>query len=162
VLVCSPHIHWNGGDQVNRRDFMGLFGGAAVSPLLVQAQSPTSAKVGIVYPGLPGAATSRVAAFREGLRAGRWSDERVELLLRVASGDAARTATMTAELVRERVDVLVPVSWSAVHAAWSATKTIPTVAFDLETDPVASGLAASLAHPGGTSLASSSISPTSA
>ena len=37
----------------------------------------------------------------------------------------------------------------AVDAARAATKTTPIIAFDLETDPVASGIAASLAHPGG-------------
>lgn len=46
-------------------------------------------------------------------------------------------------------DVLVAVAAVAVDAARAATKMTPIIAFDLETDPVASGIAVSLAHPGG-------------
>ena len=57
--------------------------------------------------------------------------------------------TSPQELVRLPVDVLVAVSPSAVRAASNATTTLPIVAHDLETDPVASGRVASLARPGG-------------
>ncbi len=48
-----------------------------------------------------------------------------------------------------RVDVIIAISPSGVRAAREATMTIPIVAVDLETDPVASGLAKSLRQPGG-------------
>jgi putative tryptophan/tyrosine transport system substrate-binding protein len=44
---------------------------------------------------------------------------------------------------------MIPVSPAAVHAALAATTTIPIIALDLESDPVASGLIKSLARPGG-------------
>ena len=56
---------------------------------------------------------------------------------------------MATELIASNVDVLVAISPAAVQALRSLTSTIPIVAFDLETDPVGSGLVKSLARPGG-------------
>ena len=56
---------------------------------------------------------------------------------------------MAAELVGLKVDVLYVSGPAAVRAAKNATSTIPIVALDLETDPVASGLVQSLGRPGG-------------
>jgi putative tryptophan/tyrosine transport system substrate-binding protein len=56
---------------------------------------------------------------------------------------------MASELVERNVDVLVASSPAAVQAIRLLTSTIPVVAFDLETDPVGSGLVKSLARPGG-------------
>jgi putative ABC transport system substrate-binding protein len=53
------------------------------------------------------------------------------------------------ELVERKVDVIVAVSAPAVTAARSATTTTPIVAFDLESDPIGSGLINSLSRPGG-------------
>ena len=68
----------------------------------------------------------------------RWGEEKLE-----------RLRNHAAELVRRNVDVIVASSSPAVQAARQATQTIPIVALDMETDPVASGLAASFARPGG-------------
>ena len=62
---------------------------------------------------------------------------------------ADRLRDQAAELVRLKVDVIVASSSPAVQMARQVTQRIPIVALDLETDPVASGLAASLAQPGG-------------
>jgi putative ABC transport system substrate-binding protein len=58
-------------------------------------------------------------------------------------------ANLAAELVRLNVDAIHAAGPAAVRAARSATSTIPIVAHDFETDPVASGLIASLGRPGG-------------
>ena len=68
---------------------------------------------------------------------------------RVADSDPARLPRLAAELIEEKVDVVVAVSTAAVRAVQAASTTIPIVAHDLETDPVASGLIASYAQPGG-------------
>jgi len=68
---------------------------------------------------------------------------------RFAAGSEDRLREYAAEAVRLKVDLIVAVSSSAVRAAANATKTIPIVALDLESDPVASGFVASLARPGG-------------
>jgi hypothetical protein len=91
----------------------------------------------------------RIAAWREGLRAvGYREPDQVELIIRVTGSDPSRIGPMASELVERNVDVLVPISPAAVQAVRSLTSTIPIVAFDLETDPVGSGLVKSLARPG--------------
>src|SRR5262249_53337640 len=88
-------------------------------------------------------------AFREGLKAAGWGDGQVQIEARFAESVSARNAALAQELVGQKVDVLAPISFISVEAARAATRTIPVVCFDLETDPVASGLAATLARPGG-------------
>ena len=67
---------------------------------------------------------------------------------RFADGDAERLNGLAAELVRLKVDVLVAAGPQAAAAAKRATTTLPIVMV-VSNDPVASGLAASLARPGG-------------
>jgi ABC-type uncharacterized transport system substrate-binding protein len=68
---------------------------------------------------------------------------------RFAGDSEARLLQYAGEAVRLKADVIVAVSSASVRAAANATKTIPIVGLDLETDPVASGFIASLARPGG-------------
>ena len=68
---------------------------------------------------------------------------------RYAEGHVERMPALAAELVRLQVDVIFTTTPAGVRAATQATKTVPIVAVDLETEPVASGLVASLARPGG-------------
>lgn len=68
---------------------------------------------------------------------------------RTAHSDPSRFAQAAAELVRLRVDVIFAHSASAVRAAYAATRTIPIVANDFVTDPVAEGYVESYNRPGG-------------
>ena len=127
---------------MRRREFLGVLGGAAaVWPLAARAQQGRVPKIGFLYPGNATASVSRIAAFREGLRSAGFPDDQVELVARSADGDPKRVASMAAELINLKVDVLIPTSPIAVQAVRDST--IPIVAFDLETDPVGSGLVAS-------------------
>jgi len=136
---------------VKRREFITLLGGAAAWPLAARAQQPTkTAKVGILYPGTAATLLSRVAGLREGLRAAGYREpDNVELLSRAAEGDPKRIAPLAMELAERKVDVMLPISPAAVHAALAASATIPIVALDVESDPIASGLIKSLSRPGG-------------
>jgi putative ABC transport system substrate-binding protein len=87
--------------------------------------------------------------FREGLRYSGWNSEQVEIAARFAENQATKNKLLAGELLQMEPDVLVAVAAVAVDAARAATKMTPIIAFDLETDPVASGIAVSLAHPGG-------------
>lgn len=136
--------------SMRRRSFLALiFGAVAASPPAARAQPARAAKIGLLYPGPVAAANLRVDTLRSVLRASGWPDDRVEIAVRFADGDSSRAPALAEELVDLKCDVILSVSFLAVDAVRKATKTIPIVAFDLETDPIAGGIALDLAHPGG-------------
>jgi putative tryptophan/tyrosine transport system substrate-binding protein len=132
-----------------RREFITLVGGAAVAwPLAARAQQAGSVpRIGVLYPGPQAGAPPRVQALLDGLRAGGYSQ--VEIVLRVADGDPSRIIPLMTEVIASKVDVFCAIGPAVTRAARSATETLPIVATDLESDPVDTGWAASLAHPGG-------------
>jgi putative ABC transport system substrate-binding protein len=135
-----------------RRHFITLLGGViAAWPLAARAQqSPKIAKVGILYPGTTGTLPSRIAGLREGLQAAGYREpDNIELVAQAAQGDPMRIAPLAMELAEHKVDVMVPVSPAAIDAALAASATIPIVALDLESDPIARGWIKSLSRPGG-------------
>jgi putative ABC transport system substrate-binding protein len=69
-------------------------------------------------------------------------------LIRGSEGDPTKLAALAADPIARKVDVIIAVSPLAVRAAQSGSATVPIVAADLESDPVASGFVATLAHPG--------------
>jgi putative tryptophan/tyrosine transport system substrate-binding protein len=137
-------------DQLRRREFITLLGGVAW-PIGARAQqTPQVPRVGFVYPGSKTAAASRIEAILSGLRvSGFAASAQIELMVRTAEGDPAQITPLVAEVMAATVNVFIANGPAVLHAARSATRTIPIVAIDLETDPVASGAAATLARPGG-------------
>jgi putative ABC transport system substrate-binding protein len=131
---------------VRRREVLALFGAAGAWPLAVGAQQHKW-RVGFLHPGRSEYVNLRIAAFREGLAAR--DDAEVEIVARVANERFERLPEMAAELIALRPQAICAVSPPAVRAAQAATRSVPIVAMDLESDPVASGWAASLARPGG-------------
>ena len=98
----------------------------------------------------------RVEAFREGLSAlGYVEGKNIVIDYRYAEGDERRLADLAAEFVRLKVDAIVVTGTQGALAAKHATRTIPIVT-TTGSNPVARGVIASLAHPGGniTGLAS--------
>jgi putative ABC transport system substrate-binding protein len=137
---------------MRRREFLGLVSsGAAAWPLAGHAQqAATAPKVGLLYPGPKTAATIRIDSILKGVReSGYAAPAPLEIVLRTTDGDPARIASLAAEIVRAKVDVLLAVGREVLEAFRSATATVPIVAMDLESDPVGSGLVVSVAHPGG-------------
>ena len=134
---------------MRRREFVAMLGASAVSwPRRALAQERP--RVGYLHPGNAAAVKMRAAAFREGFSARRAPGTRdVDIVLRVADGEPERLPDMAKELVSLRVDAILAVSPTGVRAATDATQTIPIIAVDLESDPIASGWATSLARPGG-------------
>ena len=138
--------------MMKRREFITLLGGAAAAwPCAADAQQPPkTAKVGILYPGMMATLPSRISGLREGLQAAGYREpDSIEFLPRAADGDPARIASLAMELAERKVDVMLPASPAAVHAALAASATIPIVALDLESDPIANGWIKSLSRPGG-------------
>jgi putative ABC transport system substrate-binding protein len=136
---------------MKRREFMTVVGGAMAawsSASRAQQGSPVQ-KVGFLYPGPSTPAASRIEAFLAGLRtAGYRAPEQVEFIPRFADGDPTRLPALAAELIDQNVDVIAAVSTGAANAVRAGTTTTPIVALDLETDPVSTGMVASLARPG--------------
>ena len=88
-------------------------------------------------------------AFRQGLRnLGYVEGKNINFEHRYAEGRSERLPDLAEELVRLKVDILVGTDSSAARAAKNATTTIPVI-FTTGANPVATGLVASLARPGG-------------
>ena len=137
---------------MKRREFITLLGGAVVAwPLTARAQQGAKVpRIGFLYPGPQQAVAARLEALLNGLRtAGYSAPAQVEVVVRSAEGDPGRIGPLMEEIIKQNVDAIFAIGPAVVQAARSATRLIPIIALDLETDPVASGLAASIAHPGG-------------
>jgi putative tryptophan/tyrosine transport system substrate-binding protein len=133
---------------MKRREFITLLGGAAVAPLVANAQQGKLTRIGALV--LTSAdAQSLAKALREGLRElGYAEGQNLVFEFRSADGNADRLPNLAAELVRLPVDVLVATFTPCALAAKQATTTVPIVMAAVA-DPVGSGLVQSLARPGG-------------
>jgi putative ABC transport system substrate-binding protein len=137
-------------DQLHRREFISLLGGASAWPLPASAQQATKAPtVGFLFPGPRAGMLARVEAMLNGLHAADYrASPQVELVLRASDGDPTRIAPLVAEIVKSKVDVILATGPEVPQAFRSATTTIPIIAVDFESDPVGSGLVDSIARPG--------------
>src|SRR5262245_11656443 len=123
--------------DVRRRDFIALLGGAAVWPLAARAQhSRKLRRIGILNP--ESASLAPLPAFLDELRLLGWRDQDNMLLdIRSAEGRYELVPKLAEDLIRAGVDVIYTLGPDATLASATATKTLPIVAIDLETDPVA-------------------------
>lgn len=137
---------------MRRRDFITLVSGAAAGwPLSVSAQQPT---VGFLDDRSPGTVPDFVAGWRKGLRETGFIDgQNIAIEYRWADGRSERLPEFAADLVRRKVDVIVATGVAAPIAK-AATSSIPIV-FVVGSDPVGTGLVASLNRPGGNSTGAS-------
>jgi putative tryptophan/tyrosine transport system substrate-binding protein len=133
---------------MRRREFVTLVGGAAAWPLATRAQPARLPTVGFLGAGTLSAWSIWTAAFVQRLGELGWIDGRtIAIDYRWAEGRSERYTEIGAEFVRLKVDVIVTVG-IAVSALKQLTSVIPIV-FAAASDPVGSGLVASLARPGG-------------
>jgi putative tryptophan/tyrosine transport system substrate-binding protein len=122
----------------------------AGAPLTAAAQQPGKVfRIGILSPA-ERSSTKIFDAFREGLRdLGYIDGQNIRIEYRLAAGDTSRLHAMAGELVRLPVEVIVTDTQKSAVIVHEATRTIPIVGATLGPDPVAAGLATSLARPGG-------------
>jgi putative ABC transport system substrate-binding protein len=116
------------------------------APRVAEAQLETVRRIGVLTGGSP---PSHRAALTEALRERGYVEGRnLVIESRWAEGRPESLPGLAAELVRLKVDVIVTFATPATVAATAATATIPIIMTDVG-DPVAGGLVASLARPGG-------------
>ena len=137
--------------MISRRRLLLAVGVALAAPLAALAQQQgTTVRIGLLdLAAADPASVARWKAFRERLRELGYVDgQNAVFLLRRADEQVGRLPTLAAELIDARVDILATASSEAALAAKQATSSIPIVTAT-GGDPVASGLTASLARPGG-------------
>jgi putative ABC transport system substrate-binding protein len=132
---------------MKRREFLRFIAGTAVAwPIGARAQqSAKKPRIGAL--GLERWLPAVAQAFSEGI--GQFDSTEVAIEQRNADGRPELFPKVAADLVRLNVDVIFARGPGALAAAKNATTSIPIVAIDLESDPVAMGFVNTLARPGG-------------
>jgi len=136
--------------MMERRTFMTLVsGGLLAAPLATEAQQARKVpRVGVLA-GQSAEISPPILTLREGLRElGYVEGQNIAIEWRWAHGKDERFPDLAAELVSLKVDIIVAPTTASAQAAQRATKTIPIV-MGFVTDPVALGVVANLARPGG-------------
>jgi putative tryptophan/tyrosine transport system substrate-binding protein len=137
---------------MRRRKFIAGLGSAAAWPGAARAQQPSRMRrIGVLmlFGESEPEGKALLAEFTQGLAELGWTDGRTILMdVRWAASNIDRTRTFAKELVDLQPDVIVASGTPATAALQRETRTIPVV-FVIVGDPVGSGFAASLSHPGG-------------
>jgi len=135
---------------MRRREFITLFGGAAAAwPLSARAQQPAMPVIGFLSSGWRESDAPRLTGLRRGLNdTGYVEGQNLVVEYRWAENELDRLPTLAASLVQTRVALIVTPGLPTTRAAKAATTSIP-ILFAVGTDPVQTGLVASLNLPGG-------------
>jgi putative tryptophan/tyrosine transport system substrate-binding protein len=136
---------------MKRREFIALIGAVATTwPVVMRAEVQSKHyHIAVLLSGTGDSNVRSIDAFRQGLRElGLDEGQNVDVQYRYAEGDLTQVSSLVAELVGLKPDVIVTNFTAGALAAKQATSAIPIVSWTL-TDPVALGLVASEARPGG-------------
>src|SRR5262245_2358844 len=143
---------------MRRREFIALIGGAVAWPSAAPAQQAGKVwRIGMLDTARRELNTANVVAFLKGLRQfGFVEPDNLVIEYRSAEGQYERLPDLVSELLRFKVDVIVVRGTVEIVAVKNATSTTPVV-MSAVGDPVAAGIVANLAHPGGNITGLSSL-----
>ena len=135
---------------MKRRTFVvGLAAAIGILPAALAQTAGAVPEIVLFYTGPVASAELRARLIREDLTAaGLVEGKNFSLTMKVAR-DNDELSRLASELIHPGVAVVLAIGPAALRAAEATSAIIPIVALDLETDPVKTGLAKSLAHPGG-------------
>ena len=144
--------------DMRRREFISLLGGAAAWPLAARAQQ-TGRVWRVAVIGASSPLPAMLSAFREALQQRGWTEgKNLSIDVRWPKVSFTQEPGLISEVSHSNVDVIVAWATPTALAVRRATTTIPIVFLGIS-DPVGSGLAASLPHPGGNATGSSNVAP---
>ena len=128
-------------------------------PDFAQAQAAKIPHIGFQLDAPVSTAAARIEAFRQGLRELAYIEgKNIIIDWRSTEGKPERSSEIAAEFARLKVDVIVSGGPAATRSIKEATSTIPIV-MGQDTDPVGSGLIASLRRPGGNITGLAALAP---
>jgi putative tryptophan/tyrosine transport system substrate-binding protein len=145
---------------MKRREFIVALGAAAVWSLSARAQHTGKIpRIGFMGNSTAALEANLVGPFRAALRELGYEEGRnIAIEYRWAEGDYSRFPALVAELLAQKVDVIVTAGTPAALAVKAATTTVPLVMVAVG-DPVGTGIVTSLGRPGGNITGLSSIAP---
>jgi len=115
-----------------------------------RAQAARRARLGWFSGGAAGALERSMAVLRQTLDEQGWKiGETLDVVERLAEGDAASLPRLAAEIVARRPDVIACSGGTEAKVLQAATRSIPVVFMQVLVDPVEAGLVSSITRPGG-------------
>ena len=135
---------------MDRRLFLLASLGSLAAPWSARAQPTAKAhRIGVLYPGADNSIfRGNFDGFRQALEAAGYVEGR-NVTFNVRVGDGRPLPPLATELASARPELILAVARPGVLAMHALKSTIPVVALDLESDPVASGFVRTLSRPGG-------------
>ena len=149
---------------MKRRNFMTLLGGAvAVWPLAAHAQQPNSIRridLLMMYPEGDPQGELRAGVFQREIEKIGWKvGGNLKINFHWGTGNADWVRSAVVQILSQAPDVMLANGDAAIKAAQPLARTVPVI-FIASGDPVADGLVASLAHPGGNITGFAVMEPT--
>lgn len=127
-----------------------VLAGLIAAPATARAQTrPDGKKIGFIYIGTQSMMDARVDILLAGVRASGQSLSREEVVVRAIDGNVDNLGAALKEVFSQNISAFVAGGPAALRLAQQMTKTVPILAYDFETDPVADKYAESVARPGG-------------
>jgi putative tryptophan/tyrosine transport system substrate-binding protein len=151
------------GSAIRNRKSLGLlvitFALVACAAMAWAQQPANVPRIGFQADAPAATIAARIEAFRQGLRElGYIEAKNILIEWRSAEGKPERRSEIAADFVRRNMDVIVSAGPAVTRVLREATSTIPIVMLQ-DTDPVGSGVVASLARPGGNITGLAALSP---